>query len=146
MGETAMAGDGYAGDIGPKQAWEILQRDPDACLVDVRTEAEWRYVGLPKLDELDKPTYCIGWQLFPDNRLNDRFTEEVKAQGVRPDQTVLLICRSGQRSRNAAIALTAAGFRCCYNVAEGFEGDKDAVGHRGTVGGWKVAGLPWGQG
>jgi len=141
-----MAGDGYAGDIGPKKAWEILQRDPDACLVDVRTEAEWRYVGLPKLDELDKPTHCVGWQLFPDNRLNDRFTEEVKAQGVRPDQTVLLICRSGQRSRNAAIALTAAGFRCCYNVAEGFEGDKDAAGHRGTVGGWKVAGLPWGQG
>ena len=95
---------------------------------------------------MGKPTHCVCWQIFPDNKVNDRFVDEVKAQGVRPDQTLLLLCRSGQRSRSAAIALTAAGFKCCYNIAEGFEGDKDASGHRGTVGGWKVAGLPWGQG
>lgn len=141
-----MAGDGYAGDIKPKEAWDILQQDPDACLVDVRTDAEWRYVGLPDLGQIGKETHCVGWQLFPDNRLNDRFVDDVSARGVRQDQTVLLICRSGQRSRNAAIALTAAGYKTCYNVAEGFEGDKDGAGHRGTVGGWKVAGLPWGQG
>lgn len=141
-----MNGDGYAGDVTPKEAWEILQRDPDACLIDVRTDAEWRYVGLPVLDELGKPTHCVGWQLFPDNRLNDRFVEEVSELGIQPEQTLLLLCRSGQRSRHAAIALTASGFRTCYNVSEGFEGDKDAEGHRGTVGGWKVAGLPWGQG
>ncbi|MPY74354.1 MAG: rhodanese-like domain-containing protein [Alphaproteobacteria bacterium] len=141
-----MAGDGYAGDIRPKEAWDILQKDPAACLIDVRTDAEWRYVGVPKLDALGKPTHCVCWQVYPDNNVNDRFVEQVKDQGVRPDQTVLLLCRSGQRSKNAAIALTAAGFKCCYNVAEGFEGDRDGVGHRGTVGGWKVAGLPWGQG
>ena len=141
-----MPGDGYAGDINPKQAWDLLTQDSEACLVDVRTDAEWRYVGLPSLDELGKPIFCVGWQLFPDNRLNDDFVDQVKEQGIREDQTVLLICRSGQRSRNAAIALTAAGFARCYNVAEGFEGDKDASGHRGTVGGWKVAGLPWSQG
>lgn len=141
-----MTGDGYAGDIKPKQAWDILQEDPDACLVDVRTEAEWRYVGLPDLAEIDKKTHCVGWQFFPDNTRNERFVEDVSALGIRPDQTVLLICRSGQRSRNAAIALTSAGYKTCYNVAEGFEGDKDGAGHRGTVGGWKVAGLPWGQG
>ena len=133
-----MAGDGYAGDIRPKEAWDILQKDPAACLIDVRTDAEWRYVGVPKLDALGKPTHCVCWQVYPDNKVKD--------QGVRPDQTVLLLCRSGQRSKNAAIALTAAGFKCCYNVAEGFEGDRDGAGHRGTVGGWKVAGLPWGQG
>ena len=141
-----MAGDGYAGDIRPKEAWDILQKDPAACLIDVRTDAEWRYVGVPKLDALGKRTHCVCWQVYPDNNVNDRFVEQVKDQGVRPDQTVLLLCRSGQRSKNAAIALTAAGFKCCYNVAEGFEGDRDGAGHRGTVGGWKVAGLPWGQG
>jgi rhodanese-related sulfurtransferase len=141
-----MAADGYAGDIKPTEAWEILEKEPAACLIDVRTDAEWRYVGLPKLDELDKKTHCICWQIFPDNRVNDRFVDEVKAQGIRPDQPLLLLCRSGQRSRHAAIALTAAGYKVCYNVAEGFEGDRDGAGHRGTVGGWKVAGLPWGQG
>lgn len=141
-----MAADEYAGDIKPKEAWDILEREADACLIDVRTEAEWRYVGLPTLDAVGKPVHCVCWQLFPDNRLNEGFVEEVRAQGVRPEQTVLLLCRSGQRSRHAAIALTAAGFARCFNVSEGFEGDKDAAGHRGTVGGWKVAGLPWGQG
>lgn len=141
-----MAADGYAGDINPKEAWDILQRNPDACLIDVRTEAEWRYVGVPRLDALQKRTYCVCWQMFPDNQLNDGFVQQVKDQGIRPDQPLLLICRSGQRSRNAAIALTAAGYERCYNVAEGFEGDRDGAGHRGTVGGWKVAGLPWSQG
>ena len=97
-----MAADGYAGDKMPKEAWDILERDPGACLIDVRTEAEWRYVGLPKLDSLGKPTHCVCWQIFPDNKVNDRFVDEVKAQGVRPDQTLLLLCRSGQRSRSAA--------------------------------------------
>ena len=141
-----MAGDGYAGDIKPKEAWDILRKDPDACLIDVRTDAEWRYVGLPKLDTLGKATHCVSWQVFPDNRPNDRFVEQVGEKGIRADQPLLLLCRSGQRSKNAAIALTAAGYRCCYNVAEGFEGDRDGTGHRGTVGGWKVAGLPWEQG
>jgi rhodanese-related sulfurtransferase len=141
-----MAADEYAGDVAPKEAWDILQRDRDACLVDVRTEAEWRYVGLPTLDALGKATYCVSWQVFPDNRQNEHFIEEVRALGIRPEQSVLLLCRSGQRSRQAAIALTAAGFATCYNVAEGFEGDKDAASHRGSVGGWKVAGLPWAQG
>jgi rhodanese-related sulfurtransferase len=141
-----MAGDGYAGDIKPKEAWDILQKDPNACLIDVRTDAEWRYVGLPKLDKVGKATHCVSWQVFPDNRLNGTFVEQVKGAGIRPDQPLLLLCRSGQRSKHAAIALTAAGYRCCYNVAEGFEGDRDSTGHRGTVGGWKVAGLPWEQG
>jgi rhodanese-related sulfurtransferase len=141
-----MAGDGYAGDVKPKEAWEILQKDPNACLIDVRTEAEWRYVGLPKLEKVGKATHCISWQIFPDNRLNDHFVEQVRAKGVRLDQPLLLLCRSGQRSKHAAIALTAAGYKSCYNVAEGFEGDRDGGGHRGTVGGWKVAGLPWEQG
>ena len=141
-----MADERYAGDLNPQEAWDLLKREPDACLIDVRTAPEWQYVGLPKLDDLHKRTLCVSWQVYPTNGVNPGFVDQVKQAGVEPDQTVLLICRSGARSRNAAIALTEAGFGRCINVAEGFEGDKDASGHRGTVGGWKQAGLPWSQG
>lgn len=141
-----MADDSYAGDLVPAEAWELLRRDPNACLIDVRTEAEWRYVGLPSIDGLGRQTICVSWQTFPKNERNPRFVDQLREQGIRLDQTLLLMCRSGQRSRHAAIALTAEGFERCFNVAQGFEGDKDGGGHRGTVGGWKVAGLPWTQG
>jgi rhodanese-related sulfurtransferase len=141
-----MTNDSYAGDIDPRTAWKMLQDEKDACLIDVRTEAEWRYVGVPDLASIDKQTRCISWLNFPDNDPNESFVEDVMTDGIRPEQTVLLLCRSGQRSRSAAIALTACGYGRCYNVSEGFEGDKDAAGHRGTVGGWKIGGLPWVQG
>ena len=138
--------DGYAGDLRPAEAWELLKENPKAVLVDVRTLPEWNFVGLPRLDSLSKETICVSWQSFPDMGMNAAFVEEVAARGVDKDQPVLLICRSGARSRSAAMALTAAGFGPCYNVAEGFEGDRDGDLHRGSVGGWKVAGLPWAQG
>lgn len=138
--------EGYAGDLRPAEAWELLEKDPKAVLVDVRTMPEWGFVGVPRLDSIGKETICISWALFPDMARNEKFVEEVSARGVGKDQPVLLLCRSGQRSRAAAIALTAAGFGPCYNVAEGFEGDRDDQQHRGSVGGWKVAGLPWAQG
>ena len=138
--------DGYAGDLRPAEAWELLKENPKAVLVDVRTLPEWNFVGLPRLDSLRKETICVSWQSFPDMGMNTAFVEEVAARGVDKDQPVLLICRSGARSRSAAMALTAAGFGPCYNVAEGFEGDRDGDLHRGSVGGWKVAGLPWAQG
>jgi rhodanese-related sulfurtransferase len=141
-----MADQSYAGDLNPQDAWDLLQQEPNVCLIDVRTAPEWQYVGLPMLDDLQKQTLCVSWLDYPANEVNPDFVEQVKQGGVRPDQTVLLICRSGARSRSAAIALTEAGFGRCINVAEGFEGDKDADGHRGTVGGWKQAGLPWSQG
>ena len=135
----------YAGDISSRDAWEILTDDPRAVLVDVRTDAEWRYVGLPDLTPVDKQTVCVCWQTYPNLQINPRFVEEVEGQGVSPDATVLLLCRSGQRSRYAAIALTAQGYGRCYNVADGFEGPHDAERHRGTRVGWKAAGLPWRQ-
>ena len=138
--------EGYAGDLRPAEAWELLKDDPKAVLVDVRTMPEWNFVGLPRLDGLGKETICVSWQSFPDMAMNGNFAAEVEARGVSRDQPVLLICRSGARSRSAAMALTAAGFGPCYNVAEGFEGDRDGALHRGSVGGWKVAGLPWAQG
>ncbi len=136
----------YAGDVSPAEAWEILAKDPQSVLLDVRTDAEWSFVGLPDLAGIGKKTHCVAWQRFTDMRLNDDFVAETRAIGVQPEQTLLFLCRSGQRSRLAAIALTEAGYQRCYNVAEGFEGAHDGLRHRGTVGGWKVAGLPWIQG
>jgi rhodanese-related sulfurtransferase len=138
-----MSGQGYAGEILPAQAWQILQTDAKAVLIDVRTPAEWAYVGIPDLSALGKQALFIPWQLFPDMKQNPYFVEQVRDGGVGPDGTVLLLCRSGVRSRAAAIALTALGFKTCYNISSGFEGNHDAHRHRGTVSGWKVDGLPW---
>jgi len=138
--------EGYAGDLRPEEAWELLQSDPKAMLVDVRTAPEWGFVGLPRLDGIGKETVCISWQVFPDMARNANFVAEVAGRGLAKDQAVLFLCRSGVRSKAAAMALTAAGFGPCYNISGGFEGDRDGELHRGSVGGWKVAGLPWAQG
>ncbi len=137
--------DGYAGDVPPKKAWEILVQDKDAVLVDVRTDAEWLFVGLPDLGALAKEPVKIAWQVYPSMQVNPNFVEAVKSAAPKPDAPILFLCRSGQRSKSAAIAVTQVGYSRCYNISEGFEGDKDAQAHRGTVGGWKVAGLPWKQ-
>jgi len=135
----------YAGDVSSRDAWEDLENDPEAILIDVRSQPEWRYVGVPDVSALGKRTVCVCWQNYPDMQLNPGFERELAAAGVRPEQTLLLICRSGVRSRDAAVSLTAQGYRRCYNVAGGFEGPHDAARHRGTRDGWKAAGLPWRQ-
>ena len=136
----------YAGDISAAEAWERLQQDPSAQLVDVRTMAEWNFVGVPDLAELGRRVHCVEWQGFPSGAPNTQFTAQAAQVLDAKDQTVLLICRSGARSRAAAIALTQAGFEKAFNVAGGFEGDADDEGHRGNINGWKAAGLPWRQG
>jgi len=140
---------GYAGDLSPMEAWERLAGHPRATLVDVRTRAEWTYVGVPVLADLGKEAVFLEWQSFPSGAPVPDFVPALSAAlaaaGRTPDDPVLFICRSGGRSRAAAIAATAAGFREAYNVAEGFEGPLDEEGHRGMLGGWKAAGLPWAQ-
>ena len=131
----------YKGDVLPSEAYERLQADPSAYLIDVRTAPEWAFVGIPAVDRLIR----LSWQVYPDMAQNQGFVAEIEGAGIDKDAQLFLICRSGQRSASAASALTQAGFANCYNVAEGFEGDKNADGHRGSVGGWKHAGLPWVQ-
>lgn len=131
----------YKGDITPSEAFERLNADPKAVVLDVRTVPEWVYVGVPAVDRLVR----VSWQIFPTMEINPRFVEMVKEAGISPDSRVLCLCRSGSRSAFAAQALAAAGFENCYNIAEGFEGNRDDRGRRGTVGGWKSAGLPWVQ-
>jgi rhodanese-related sulfurtransferase len=134
----------YAGDLSVAEAWELLKSDPKARLIDVRTTAEWNFVGLPDLSSLGQEAALIEWQMFPTMQPNPQFVAAASA-GADKDAPVLFLCRSGARSRSAAIALTAAGFGRAYNIAGGFEGDLDGERHRGHTNGWKAAGLPWKQ-
>ena len=136
----------YAGDLSAEDAWTLLKSDPKAVLVDVRTKAEWNFVGLPDLSPLGRDVALVEWQMFPTMQVNPGFVADTVA-AAGPDKTapVLFLCRSGARSRSAAIALTQAGYSKAYNVAGGFEGDLDGERHRGTRNGWKAAGLPWKQ-
>lgn len=132
----------YAGDLTPREAWDLLSQKPQAVLVDVRTEPEWAFVGVPDLRPLHREARLVSWQDYPSMARNPRFGEGLA--DLPKDAPILFLCRSGGRSRAAAIAVTALGFAQCFNVAGGFEGDIDGDGHRG-VGGWKAAGLPWRQ-
>lgn len=131
----------YQGDILPAEAHARLKANPNAVLIDVRTQPEWAFVGVPAIDRLMR----LSWQVFPQMQINDSFVDSVEKVGIPRGAEIFCICRSGARSAAAASALTEAGYGNCWNVAEGFEGDKDAQGHRGSIGGWKAAGLPWVQ-
>ena len=132
-------------NISPPQVWNALREDPQAQLVDVRTDAEWTYVGLPDLAAAGKQPVLIPWQIFPKMELNAGFIDQLKQAGFAPEHHIYFLCRSGVRSLAAAQAAQAAGFTHAYNVADGFEGNPDGEGHRGRVAGWKAEGLPWRQ-
>ncbi len=129
----------YAGALTPQEAHEVWRLAPGARLVDVRTQAEWDWVGrVPEAIEVE-------WLGYPGSRQNPNFLAQLSHQ-VDKEALVMFMCRSGARSGAAASAATDAGYTNCYNVLEGFEGDRDANGHRNRVGGWRHAGLPWVQG
>jgi rhodanese-related sulfurtransferase len=133
----------YAGDLTPTEAWELLDRDPEAVLVDVRSEAEWMFVGVPDVSPLGKKLVTVQWNLWPSGTRNERFLEQLADAGVTAGP-VVFICRSGQRSAGAASVATTAGIGPSYNVSDGFEGQIDHEHHRGN-GGWRANGLPWRQ-
>ena len=126
----------YAGALTPVETWAIWNQAPGAKLVDVRSRAEWDWVGrIPGAVEIE-------WNQYPGGGRNPHFLAELKRQ-VDPEALVMFICRSGVRSHNAASLATEAGYTESYNILEGFEGNVDANGQRGKVGGWRLAGLPW---
>lgn len=137
----------YAGDVTPAETWRVLRENPDAVLVDVRTRAEWSFVGVPDLSAAGKEPVLMEWQLFPTMALNPGFAAGLSSAlgQSHKNAPVFFLCRSGARSRAAAIAMTGVGFSRCFNIAGGFEGDLDASKHRGTNSGWKAADLPWVQ-
>jgi rhodanese-related sulfurtransferase len=143
---AAMAEPVDIAEIAPRDAWALLERDPKAVLVDVRTEPEWGYVGLPDLGSLGKPVLRLSWQVYPTMAVDPGFADGLAAAGITPDHSLLFLCRSGVRSLAAAKLMVERGFPRCYNITGGFEGPPDATRHRGTVAGWKHDGLPWTQG
>jgi rhodanese-related sulfurtransferase len=130
----------YAGALLPSEAHALMEQIPGAKLVDVRTRAEWDFVGHPP------EAVMIEWNTYPSGQRNPQFLEQLQAEVAKTDAPVMFLCRSGARSHWAAVAATQAGYPNCFNVLEGFEGDKDTNGHRSSVGGWRKAGLPWVQG
>lgn len=138
-------------ELLPVQAWDRLKDDPSAVLIDVRTKAEWAFVGKPDLSSLNRSVMLVEWSRYPDMSANPRFVEEMNDAlgGTIPTQ-ILFICRSGVRSLNAAKAVLMSltsetpAFDL-FNVTEGFEGDLDQAKHRGGLNGWKAHGLPWRQ-
>lgn len=128
----------YEGALLPREAYEIMQSAPGAKLVDVRSRAEIDWVGkIPGAAEVE-------WATYPGMRPNPHFMTQLE-QSVDKEALVIFICRSGMRSNAAATAATQAGYSDCYNVLEGFEGDKNSENRRNTLNGWRAAGLPWEQ-
>lgn len=144
---TAVSGQ-YAGDVSPEEAFEFLCGDANAALIDVRTQAEWSFVGVADLATCNKAPLLVEWQRYPTMAMNETFRVDVAKAldevAVDKERPLLFLCRSGVRSIAAAEAMTAAGYTKSFNVIEGFEGSLDVEGHRG-VGGWKARGLPWTQ-
>ena len=132
-------------NVSPTAAWEAIQSDPMAFLVDVRSEPEWSFVGLPDLSGAGKAPVLVPWQMYPSMQLNPHFIQAMRDAGATPEHAIYFICRSGARSMAAAQASRQAGFPRVHNVAGGFEGPTDEHGHRGAVEGWKADGLPWHQ-
>ena len=128
----------YAGALLPTEAFQVWRGVNGAQLVDVRTKAEFDWVGrVPGAVEIE-------FSFYPGNVRNPEFLAQIEAM-VDKSVPVMFLCRSGGRSHHAAMLATQAGYRECYNVLEGFEGDRDVGGHRNTVGGWRTAALPWMQ-
>ena len=140
---------GYAGDLLAIDAYALLEGNSSSALIDVRTQAEWTYVGTPDLQPLDKTPLFLEWQNYPSMAVDDNFAARLeallKSAGIERGAPLVFLCRSGARSRQAAVAMTNAGWGPCFNVSDGFEGPLDVSRRRGGVGGWKAGGLPWTQ-
>lgn len=126
-------------NLEPQQAWDLLQQNSKAVLIDVRTKVEHGFVGHPL------GAVHIVWKEAPDWQINPEFVAEVIQAVPDRDSPILLLCRSGQRSLDAAKTLEKAGYQRLINIEGGFEGPLDQDNHRGNLGGWRFCGLPWQQ-
>ena len=140
---------GYAGDLLAVDAYALLEGEASSILIDVRTKAEWAYVGTPDLHALGKTPLFLEWQSYPSMAVDADFAARLEAllrpRGVERGASLVFLCRSGVRSRHAAVAMTNAGWGPCFNISDGFEGPLDGSRRRGGAGGWKAGGLPWTQ-
>jgi rhodanese-related sulfurtransferase len=130
----------YRGAVTPQEAFDLIQGSPAVKLVDVRTKAERDWVGMVQIAAGQH--LFVQWNLYPEGQANPQFLAQLK-EVAGPDEVLLFLCRSGVRSKHAAKLATENGYANCFDILEGFEGNKDAAGHRKTVEGWCKAGLPW---
>ena len=135
----------YAGDVTVSTCWSALIQQPNAVLLDVRTQAEWQFTGTADLSSLNKKTRLISWRHYPQMQLNPQFVTEVEKHLRNKNTPIYCICKTGGRSAEAALALTQAGYTACFNVIDGYEGDRNTRGQRGQINGWKASHLPWEQ-
>ena len=146
LGQLAIWDDRHASNLrveslSSSEAYEELQKRGDVKILDVRTPAEWQFVGKVKYASVS----FVEWKSFPDGQVNANFVDEVRGQGITPTCDLFVICRSGVRSLAAANLLLESGFKRLTNISDGFEGDLNAHGRRGSINGWKASGLPWYQ-
>jgi rhodanese-related sulfurtransferase len=127
-------------ECSAQDAWQSVQANEQAYIVDVRTAAEWANVGAPNLGDLFHKLHFISWQMAPDMRINPDFLEKLAAAQIPATAKLYFLCRSGVRSLAAARAAAAAGYAVTVNIAAGFEGIAGADGQR--HGGWLGFGLP----
>ena len=135
----------HAGDVSPVEAWSALTSNALTQLIDVRTQAEWAFSGVPSLDSIGKTLKTISWKFYPNFDLNPRFIQQLEAAVTDKTAPLYFLCKTGGRSADAAIAATEAGYTHCYNIEGGFEGDINTNHQRGQVNGWKATRLPWQQ-
>ena len=137
----------YAGDVTAAVAWDVLESDPAAVLVDVRTEIEWTLIGKPDLQPIGKEPVYLQWVTMqgPNQSFVDELQAALAERQVSMDAAIYFMCQSGGRSKIAAKQCTELGYSKAFNIAEGFEGDLDDQQHRNSISGWKVSGLPWRQ-
>jgi len=126
-------------------SFQLLKEDKKSYLIDVRTQAEWDFVGVPDLSSINKKTIFISWKLYPDMKINHNFGNEIIHSIINKNDPIFFLCRSGNRSFKAAEYSITLGYTQCINISDGFEGNKDSYNHRATSNGWKFNQLSWTQ-
>ena len=132
-------------NITSVECFNKLSEISNSYLIDVRTKPEWEFIGVPDLSSLNKKTIFISWHMYPEMKINSSFDNQIIKSNIKKNDKLFLICRSGRRSFHAAKFLALCGYNHCYNVTDGFEGDKNTLNQRSTINGWKYNNLPWKQ-
>ena len=132
-------------NIASVECFNQLSEIFNSYLIDVRTKPEWEFIGTPNLSSINKKTIFISWHIYPQLKINPFFENQITELNIKKNDKLFFICRSGGRSFQAAKFLSHSGYNYCYNVSDGFEGDKNNLNQRTTINGWKFNNLPWKQ-
>ena len=132
-------------NISSRECFEKLSIEVNSQLIDVRTKPEWIYVGVPDLSSINKKVIFVSWQVYPEMGTNKFFENQILESNIKKNNNLYFICRSGQRSHDAAKFLDSRSFANCFNVFDGFEGNLNHERQRASIDGWQFNNLPWKQ-